>query len=1146
LDTSFYINDNQTIRSVGTWVSSIDDSRYLGYVDASSGTDTLHLFGTALETNGTDFLLGYVLNNPTGDTPKTKSVLNRQGQNIVLSRYQIGSDSLWGYEEVDDNGQTQLHLMEQHWYNTTSWGDNDGAFSASETLITGQALYSGSDSLANRTLVLGTLQTGAMYQEVDLIDMSVADVLGDGATDFVGTLYGAIKDTREFLSNDDSGGIDGLADYFNEQMRTAFGLDDSFSPLTFGYQNSTFKADFDLTYLAEGTFDVDLDLADLNLGSIFDATGLSASAEAALDVAAYAELSAGIGFDLSDITSPELFLDADSGFRAGASAAAENIDIFIGLDAGVIGKLGLIVSEGTISADVNFAAGFEEIAQQDGDDLVFDGRIGFGEVVESFNIGGEVSLEADLPLYFPIKALPIGGTTGDRNQDGRADNTLHFDTSATVTLDEGFVFDGVNYQMPSFNMDFDLTAALFAIINNPTEVIRGLDTFFDGINSVADGLGDIELPVIGSDIFSGVKSQLKGLQDIVMETGFSAPSGYENIAVDGEVTLTTLLDEMETRGDGVFEVLIQSLREALYLGLKGIDDPLFYFAVPNLDEFGELQYQADGKILTKKATSADDIQLLLSSDGELSFNIMFAGVLLGELNNNEAVFAEELDASDLSGRVTGLNNDGTEYRVSLVVEGANNDNPQSVVVSGSDAQDFSALISKLNLQTKGATWGVTDGKLKLTHNNGISSVAIEDQGLFANLVSFSGFLAEGVTEDIDIDFSSGISGLSLEVDAKIQVLMDYLMGIGLGINAGGIYLDTSGINAMGEEIAMDVSAVFTTEKAPGSTLSHEDDEATIVGAYNSVSGTLGFLTMDVYGEAGLNGHLGLDIAGGADNKWNGGAIELSLNASAEAYANIYAEVATSAGAILPSMSTFIEYDQVLGDATWSSSSGFEFVTGSPEVMLYDVSLDAGSLMGSFLGETLNGIKEIIEPMRPVIDLLSLELDLGIAKFQLIDIAYLKLPAKTVDTAKAVIQVIKSTLEFIDSTDSLDGDINFGDFNLGASFLEDPDSEVSEEETKAVGSDPTQKREVTGQTASTTAAKKGPNQRGLDKGKEKRFKLPILDDPASALGLITGRPVDLFWYDLPDLDLNFTYRKSFPVFPGLNAGIVWQRRRFHQF
>ena len=92
---------------------------------------------------------------------------------------------------------------------------------------------------------------------------------------------------------------------------------------------------------------------------------------------------------------------------------------------------------------------------------------------------------------------------------------------------------------------------------------------------------------------------------------------------------------------------------------------------------------------------------------------------------------------------------------------------------------------------------MNEGKLKLTNSDGISSVAIDDQGLFASLASFSGFLAEGVAEDVDIDFSSGISGLSLEVDAKIQVLMDYLMGIGLGINGTGIYLDTSGINSMG-------------------------------------------------------------------------------------------------------------------------------------------------------------------------------------------------------------------------------------------------------------------------------------------------------------------------------------------------------------
>jgi len=44
----------------------------------------------------------------------------------------------------------------------------------------------------------------------------------------------------------------------------------------------------------------------------------------------------------------------------------------------------------------------------------------------------------------------------------------------------------------------------------------------------------------------------------------------------------------------------------------------------------------------------------------------------------------------------------------------------------------------------------------------------------------------------------------------------------------------------------------------------------------------------------------------------------------------------------------------------------------------------------------------------------------------------------------------------------------------------------------------------------------------------------------AFGLLTGKDVTLFIYDLPKLDLDFEYIKSFPIFPGLNArfgGIV---------
>jgi len=375
------------------------------------------------------------------------------------------------------------------------------------------------------------------------------------------------------------------------------------------------------------------------------------------------------------------------------------------------------------------------------------------------------------------------------------------------------------------------------------------------------------------------------------------------------------------------------------------------------------------------------------------------------------------------------------------------------------------------------------------------------------------------------------------------------MGIGLGIDGSGIFLDTSGINAAGEEVVLDLNARLTTKDDGGNFEYDENFDYSADGAlsdHTKISGTIGFLTMDIYGQAGVDGSLGLDIQDAdGDGQWRGEGLDLAINASAVAYADFFAEAATTAGAILPSMSTFVQYDQILGNASWSSNNGFNFETGAPEVVLYDVTLDAGSLFDSFLGESLSIIKDIIDPIRPAVELLTMEVDLGITAFQIIDLAYLRLPAETVDTAKKVLNVLKATIEFIDSVEGLGGTLNFGDFYLTEQFLGNPDSQVSEMDTMdACGQ---KKTGPSGGTDSTSKVAAGPDQKGLDKkstrgsnaGKTSntntpRFRLPILDDPASALGLLTGKAVDLFYYDLPDLGLAFEYQKSYPIYPGLNA------------
>ncbi|NQZ66434.1 MAG: hypothetical protein HRT89_00050, partial [Lentisphaeria bacterium] len=425
-------------------------------------------------------------------------------------------------------------------------------------------------------------------------------------------------------------------------------------------------------------------------------------------------------------------------------------------------------------------------------------------------------------------------------------------------------------------------------------------------------------------------------------------------------------------------------------------------------------------------------------------------------------------------------------------------------------------------------------------------------------IMFGGTLLEGEQE---IDFSAGIPGLNLSTDASLLAKIDYLMGIGLGIGDTsdeegmqfGAFVDTSGINTAGEEVALDIAGG--------------------VRVGDSLDATLGFLAVDltdvtedtqminVDGEdilmgSRIVGHLGLDIIdGNGDGRWVFGEdVEFVMNASIAAQADLFVEVSTIAGDFLPAISTTIRYDQVLGDFSMSSDSGAVFDMGAPELILEDVTLDIGSVFDSFLGDTLDVISDIIMPMKPVVDLLTMELDLGITKFQMIDLAYLRLPAKTVDVAKKVLNVLKATLDFLETVGSLSeaGELNFGTFNLTESFATDPDAESSDADLAGATSD-SQRTAQMGSHAETIA---GPDQEGLD-GKstssrtsgtsEKRWSIPVLEDPATLLDFVLGRgEVDLFYYDLPDLDLDFEYSQSYMVFPGLNAGFFGEISAYTNF
>ncbi len=245
-------------------------------------------------------------------------------------------------------------------------------------------------------------------------------------------------------------------------------------------------------------------------------------------------------------------------------------------------------------------------------------------------------------------------------------------------------------------------------------MLSGLEGFFSGIDGAADQFDSIELPLIGGGPFDDLAASLRSLRTGVL--GTKAGASYS----DG---LGKWLQDQASAGTSTSEAILNEIRTALFDGLSPLndgyaspDDTLFGFVVPRLDEYGALQYDDNGKLLTKFPEGPEDIELVLSDSGLLTFNLKFGGVLLDEL--------------------------------------------------------------------------------------------------------------------VPIDFDAGLPGLNLDVNANLQARIDYLMGIGLGLGnmaeSGpadfGVFLDTSGINTVGEEVALDVDAHLT----PGST----------------ASGTLGFLKMD--------------------------------------------------------------------------------------------------------------------------------------------------------------------------------------------------------------------------------------------------------------------------------------------------------------
>jgi autotransporter-associated beta strand protein len=373
----------------------------------------------------------------------------------------------------------------------------------------------------------------------------------------------------------------------------------------------------------------------------------------------------------------------------------------------------------------------------------------------------------------------------------------------------------------------------------------------------------------------------------------------------------------------------------------------------------------------------------------------------------------------------------------------------------------------------------------------------DGDGLKDDQVDIDLKLGQGYTlVDTPIKFDTGLPALGLEVDGNVQLAVGFTWDLAMGINRDGFYLDTSPSNELQVEL-----------------------QATIPGL--RAKGHLGFFQVDVSDDAQDPSSLGLTInvtllnpqcTGNkltfAELARGGWTPEQLLDVSIQGGATIHLDLVTSfqGDARFPSLAADLE-------VRWPFSGGLS--GDQPTVVFDNVRLSVGEFVSDFAGPILKEVQKFTQPLQPIVDFLTTPVpvlkDLGL-QWTPLDIA----AALGIDTGdcERYLSAVAGIVDVIDSMPIVSDSIfvPLGSFDLSTTDLRG-------------------KQELTGAPFDFSAPAVDPRQAYPFLGgmEQAGISLPIIDDPASIFGLLTGQDVNLVLYDLPDFHLELpVFDYSLPI------------------
>ncbi|MEL6104936.1 MAG: PKD domain-containing protein, partial [Planctomycetota bacterium] len=406
----------------------------------------------------------------------------------------------------------------------------------------------------------------------------------------------------------------------------------------------------------------------------------------------------------------------------------------------------------------------------------------------------------------------------------------------------------------------------------------------------------------------------------------------------------------------------------------------------------------------------------------------------------------------------------------------------------------------------------------------------------------------GITASTPLSLDVGGSGLGLEVSGDASVNAEYGFDMVIGFTqSDGAFVEFGdgadlfvGFDATIDDLVGDaklgplaVSVATIDENAPGIT----DQQRARVQLSD---GTSGF--------NGVAGRFALDFPTGR--------FELATIASALSSAAVTAEVVGGLSASIDTgINTSVEgIPSIVADLHLN----FDHVDGTiaealstfadPQISITNAGLDLGSFVSNVLAPILRPVNDFLDPIRPVLE--QLTTPIPVLSELIGPTTYVDLISAFGDGGETVSKFVDAVAQIVTLIDiPINSDeliLPLGDFStafdsqlgklvptpLGGST--DFDSFLG-----ALGDDVAELRDYLASIPQEEPQFSTTDPNKIASVSEGMFSIPLLQNPASAIGLLFGDDVDLIKYQAPQLNVGFDFQIGIPVFPVFNITVGGQ-------